>query len=159
MVTLIDSLKKTPAELRHPEKQNRPETAVLKARSAGDPRIEWLGRLGEEEKLARLHAADVFCAPSLRGESFGVVLLEGMASATPIVASDLPGYANVARAGTDALLVPPGDSGALASALTRVLSEPALAAELVSSGCGRAEHFSMQRLAQRYVELYTPLVG
>ena len=61
------------------------------------PRIEWLGRISDEEKFARLRGATVFCAPSLRGESFGVVLLEAMAAGTPIVASNLHGYANVAR--------------------------------------------------------------
>ena len=60
--------------------------------------------------------ADVFCAPSLHGESFGVVLLEAMAASTPIVASDLPGYRHVARPGIEALLVPPGDATALARA-------------------------------------------
>ena len=68
-----------------------PETAALRARWAGDPRVEWLGRLSDEEKVARLRGADVFCAPSLRGESFGVVLIEAMAAETPIVASELPG--------------------------------------------------------------------
>ena len=68
-----------------------PDTAELKARFAGDVRVEWLGRLTDAEKAARMQGADVFCAPSLRGESFGVVLLEAMAAGTPVVASDLPG--------------------------------------------------------------------
>ena len=91
-----------------------PDTATLKARFAGDVRIEWLGRVTDAEKAARMQGADVFCAPSLRGESFGVVLLEAMAARTPVVASDLPGYRNVAIADRDALLVPPGDATALA---------------------------------------------
>jgi phosphatidylinositol alpha-mannosyltransferase len=135
-----------------------PETAALRARWAGDPRVEWLGRLSDEEKVARLRGADVFCAPSLRGESFGVVLIEAMAAETPIVATELPGYANVARAGVDAELVRPGDPRALAAALNRVLEDPEHAARLVASGRERAEGFSMDRLADTYVELYTSLV-
>jgi phosphatidylinositol alpha-mannosyltransferase len=135
-----------------------PETVALRSRWAGDPRVEWLGRLSEEEKVARLRGADVFCAPSLRGESFGVVLLEAMAAETPIVATDLPGYANVARAGVDAELVHPGDPRALAAALRLVLDDPERARRLVASGRERAEGFSMDRLAQRYVGLYTALV-
>jgi phosphatidylinositol alpha-mannosyltransferase len=126
---------------------------------AGDVRIEWLGRISDDEKASRLRAADVFCAPSLRGESFGVVLLEAMAASTPVVASDLPGYANVARAGRDALLVPPGDARALSAALQQVLADPACADELVASGEQRANQFSMEHLAERYVELYASIVG
>jgi phosphatidyl-myo-inositol alpha-mannosyltransferase len=158
LAVLLKAMVELPADVRLWVASDGPETAALKARSAGDPRVEWLGRIGEEEKRARLRGADVFCAPSVRGESFGVVLLEGMASETPIVASDLPGYANVARAGRDALLVAPGDSKALGAAVRRVLEDPQLARELVASGRERAEGFSMTRLAERYVELYTPLV-
>jgi phosphatidylinositol alpha-mannosyltransferase len=96
----------------------------------------------------------VFCAPSLRGESFGVVLLEAMAASTPIVASDLPGYRNVANDDVHAVLVPPGDAKALAAALCRVLEDGSLRRRLVDAGDARANEFSMDRLAERYVELY-----
>lgn len=131
-----------------------PETDRLRAEFAGDPRIEWLGRISDDEKAARLRGADVFCAPSLRGESFGVVLLEAMAAGCAIVASELPGYANVARAGQDALLVPPGDVAALTRALQRALDEPGTAAAIVASGTERAAGFSMDHLAERYVAIY-----
>jgi phosphatidylinositol alpha-mannosyltransferase len=134
-----------------------PETAELRAKHQADPRIEWLGRIDDDEKASRLRGADVFCAPSLRGESFGVVLLEGMAAQTPVVASDLPGYRNVARAGADALLVPPGDACALAGALRKVLTDQACRDTLVTSGWQRAEEFSMDNLARRYVALYSAI--
>lgn len=136
-----------------------PETEVLRAAHPGDGRIEWLGCIDDGDKAVRMRSADVVCAPSLRGESFGVVLLEAMAAQTPVVASDLPGYRNVARAGADALLVPPGDAGALAGALLRVLDDPVLAAALVSSGQQRAEEFSVDTLARRYAELYETVAG
>lgn len=132
-----------------------PATTELRAKHAGDARIEWLGRIDDDEKAARLRGADVFCAPSLRGESFGVVLLEGMAAETPVVASDLPGYRTVARSGADALLVPPGDACALGAALRKVLTDQACRDALVTSGWQRAEEFSMDNLARRYVDLYT----
>jgi phosphatidylinositol alpha-mannosyltransferase len=131
-----------------------PETERLRGRVAGDPRIEWLGPIDEDEKRARLRGADIYCAPSLRGESFGVVLLEAMAAGAAIVASDLAGYRRVARPDQDALLVPPGDPAALAEALGSLLARPARMAELTASGEERVQGFSMDRLADRYVELY-----
>jgi phosphatidylinositol alpha-mannosyltransferase len=129
-----------------------PETEQLKRRAVGD--VEWFGTVGDAPRNSLLRGATAFCAPSLRGESFGVVLLEAMAAGAPIVASAIDGYQNVARAGQDALLVPPGDVDALREALHRLLDEPALRARLVASGRERAEQFSMRRLAQRYLELY-----
>jgi phosphatidyl-myo-inositol alpha-mannosyltransferase len=156
---LLSAMAELPVDVRLWVGSDGPETAQLRARSAGDPRIEWLGRLSDAEKARRLRGADVFCAPSLRGESFGVVLLEAMASDTPVVASDLPGYANVARSGRDALLVAPGDASALARALQQVLADRSLAEELVLSGQARAASFSMERLAETYVELYASVIS
>jgi len=131
-----------------------PDTERLRAQSAGDPRIEWLGRLSDSEKIARLKGADVFCAPSLHGESFGVVLIEAMAAGTCIVASALDGYRNVATDEVDSLLVPAGDAHALSGALERALSDQTLAARLIGAGSTRADDFSMTTLAQRYAEIY-----
>jgi phosphatidylinositol alpha-mannosyltransferase len=131
-----------------------PDTERLRVRHAGDPRITWLGRLSDEEKRRRLKAADIFCAPSLRGESFGVVLLEAMAAGAAIVASDLSGYRLVARPDQDGLLVPPGDAEALAAALNRVLDDPGLRTALVEQGAVRARSFSMDQLADHYLRLY-----
>jgi len=135
-----------------------PQTEELRARVAGDVRVQWLGRISDEERTARIRGADVFCAPSLHGESFGVVLLEGMACDTPVVASEIPGYAKVARGGGDALLVPPGDAEALARAIAKVLADPVLADRLVAAGRERAEEFSMRRLANHYLEAYSSVI-
>jgi phosphatidylinositol alpha-mannosyltransferase len=126
----------------------------LKARFAHDTRIEWLGSVCDGELARRLRGANVVCFPSLHGESFGVVLLEAMAAQTPIVASDIPGYRHVARPDIDGLLVPPDDPAALARAVSRVLNDGALADRLVESGEQRAAEFSLERLAERYIELY-----
>lgn len=130
-----------------------PQTAELKARFP-DPRIEWLGRISDAERVARLRGADVFCAPSLHGESFGIVLLEAMAAHTPVVASDISGYAKVARHGSDAVLVPPGDPTALAAALGGLLASPGRQDELVAAGLQRVGDFSMDSLALTYAGLY-----
>ena len=135
-----------------------PDTERLAAASADDPRIEWLGRLSDHEKIARLKGADVFCAPSLRGESFGVVLIEAMAAGTCIVASSLDGYRNVATDDVDALLVPPGDVEALTAALQRALADQATAERLVEKGSRRADDFSMTTLAEHYARIYRDVV-
>jgi phosphatidylinositol alpha-mannosyltransferase len=101
----------------------------------------------------------VFCAPSLGGESFGVVLLEAMAAGTPIVASDLTGYRLVARPETEAVMVTPGDAIELAAALRRVLDDRELADRLALAGHRRAAEFSMDALADRYEAMYTELIG
>jgi phosphatidyl-myo-inositol alpha-mannosyltransferase len=154
LAVLIAALDHLPPGVRIWVASDGPETERLRARTAGDARVEWLGRISEEEKERRLRGADVLCAPSLHGESFGLVLLEGMAASTPVVASDLPGYRNVARHDREALLVPPGDPAALAASLTRVLDDPAAARRIVTAGDARAAEFSMEHLAEQYLELY-----
>ena len=151
---LLDALRMLPTDVRLQIAGSGSETASLQARSASDPRIEWLGTVTDSEKIARLKGADVLCAPSLRGESFGIVLLEAMAAGAAVVASDLPGYRNVARSGRDGLLVPPGDPVELAGALGRVLSNAAESSRLVAAGYARAETFSMSGLAEQYLERY-----
>jgi phosphatidylinositol alpha-mannosyltransferase len=157
LAVLLEAMRALPGDTRLWVAGDGPETAALQAAHRADARIEWLGRIDDDEKASRLRGADVFCAPSLRGESFGVVLLEGMAAQTPVVASDLPGYRNVARAGADAILVPAGNVDALSDALEKVLENPTCAERLVASGQQRAEEFSMDNLAACYVELYQQL--
>ena len=135
-----------------------PETAGLKQQYGADHRIRWLGPLSEDEKLARLQAADVFCVPSLGGESFGVVLLEAMAAGTPVVASNLPAYRLVTSDGHYGALFTIGNPDALAKALVDSLNGgPAIDHQVVRAR-DRAEDYSMDRLADAYIERYRRLV-
>ena len=154
LAVLLDALAHLPAEVRVWVGGTGPQTDELRARHGGDPRIEWLGRLTDADVAARMRGADVFCAPSLHGESFGVVLLEAMAAGAVVVASRLAGYTNVATDGVDALLTQPGDAEALASTLRKALGDEALRAELTATAERRAQEFSMDRLAELYVEHY-----
>jgi phosphatidylinositol alpha-mannosyltransferase len=156
---LLDAMARMPADVRLWVAGDGPQTAELRAGVEGNARIEWLGRISDEELARRVRGADVFCAPSLHGESFGVVLLEAMAARTAIVASDLPGYRNVATPDVHALLVPPGDADALAAALLRVLEDPPRRDALVEAGDQRAAEFAMDRLAERYLGLYESIIG
>lgn len=154
LAVLLDSMAQLPASARVWVGGVGPQTEQLRARHGADPRISWLGRLSDSEVASRLAAADVFCAPSLGGESFGVVLLEAMAAGATVVASALDGYRNVATDGVDAVLVPPGDTEALGDALLRVVSDNGLRQRLVAAGQTRANSFSMTRLAEAYLDCY-----
>lgn len=134
-----------------------PETDSLRAR--GTPGVEWLGRISEPEKLARLKGATVFCAPALGQESFGIVLLEAMAAGTAVLASDIPGYGNVARHEVNALMVSPDDPYALRLALRRLLDADDLRARLEEAASAHVLDFSLARLAQRYVGVYEQAIS
>ncbi len=129
-----------------------PEQEALRGR--GVPRVQWLGRVSEEEKHSRLRGATIACFPALEGESFGVVLLEAMAAGTAVVASDIDGYRTVSRPDREALLVKPGDADALRGALRALLDDPVLRAGLVDAGARRADEFSMDHLAELFLPLY-----
>ena len=137
---------------------NGPDSPRLRDQYRGDPRVVWLGHVSEATKLELLHRSSVLCAPSRHGESFGVVLLEAVAAGLPVVASDLPGYRALSNNATAARLVPPADPAALARELIRVLSDEHLADSLRTAGLQRACHFSLDGLAERYVEIYEDLL-
>ena len=118
--------------------------------------VSFLGRLPDAALAARYAGSDVFCAPSLGGESFGMVLVEAMASGCPVVASALPGYAEAARGA--ALLARPADAAAFADALWRLAHDPALRARLAARGRARAAALSWGRIADRVQAVYRSAV-
>jgi phosphatidylinositol alpha-mannosyltransferase len=124
---------------------------------AGGLGIAFRGRLSDADLAAAYRAHDLFCAPSLGGESFGMVLVEAMAAGCPVVASDIPGYAEAARGA--ALLSPPGDPGALAAALWRAGEDAELRARLAARGRARAEALSWTRVADRVLHVYEAAGG
>jgi len=119
-----------------------------------DRGVHALGKVSEERKLAELARADVVCAPSLHGESFGMVLTEAFAAATPVLASDIPGYRDVLRDGQDGLLVPPGDALALAEALRTLALDPPLRARMARAARERAERFAWPHVAAEVLDCY-----
>jgi phosphatidyl-myo-inositol alpha-mannosyltransferase len=122
------------------------------ARRAARLGITFLGRLSDAELALRYRASDVLCAPSLGGESFGMVLAEAMAAGCPVVASDIPGYAEAARGA--ALLAKAGDPGALAVALWRAASDRELRGELLARGFARAGALCWSHVAARVRLVY-----
>jgi phosphatidylinositol alpha-mannosyltransferase len=134
-----------------------PGSEVQRRRHPESERVKWLGVLSDEQVAARLAGADVLCAPSLYGESFGMVLLEGLAAGCAVVASDIDGYR--AAAGGHAALVPPDDADALARAIGVALADASEGTGLSSPEARKAaveyaRGWSMDTLAQRFVEVY-----
>jgi phosphatidylinositol alpha-mannosyltransferase len=113
-----------------------------------------LGKVSEERKVAELARADVLCAPSLGGESFGMVLTEAFAAGTPVVASDIAGYRDVVRDTVDGVLTPRGDAQALAETLRRLALEPQRRAQMALAARKRAERFAWPHVAAEVLEVY-----
>jgi phosphatidylinositol alpha-mannosyltransferase len=113
-----------------------------------------LGRVDDAHKVAALRAADVLCAPSLGGESFGMVLTEAFAAGTPVVASDIAGYRDVVADGVDSVLVPRGDPTRLAEALRDLALDPARTERLAAAAAAGAGRFAWPRVAEQVVAAY-----
>lgn len=116
--------------------------------------VDFIGFVSRED-LPRYYAScNVFCAPSIYRESFGIVLLEAAASGRPVVATNIPGYASVLTNGKEALLVEPRDPQALALAIVRVLADHTLQRQLAANGQITAAHYAWPKVAARVLECY-----
>lgn len=119
--------------------------------------LQWIdvrGRVSGEHLWAELHEADVLCAPSLAGESFGMVLTEAFAAGTPVVASAIAGYSDVVEDGVDGLLVPPGDPQRLAEELQRIHHEPERLAAMGEAARRSAQRYAWPHVADQVTEVY-----
>jgi phosphatidyl-myo-inositol alpha-mannosyltransferase len=113
-----------------------------------------LGKVSDERKQTELEAADVLCAPSLGGESFGMVLTEAFAAGITVVASDIAGYRDVVQDGVDGVLVPPGDPHALAETLHDLWADPPRRVALAKAATESAERFAWPKVASEVMGAY-----
>lgn len=116
--------------------------------------VRVLGKVSDDVKQRELERAHVLCAPSLRGESFGMVLTEAFAAGTPVVASDIAGYRDVVRDGVDGVLVPPGDAQRLAEALRDIWEEPEVRTEMARAAAADVQRFAWPQVAAEVMEAY-----
>ncbi len=137
-----------------------PLRAGLEAQAAArglDSAVLFVGQRRDVPRLLR--ALDVFILPSLR-EAFPIAVLEAMAAARPVIATDVGGVPEVVQAGETGLLVPPNDVAALTEALGRLVTDPGLAARLGRAGQARVHaEFTIDRMVDRVEALYTALAG
>jgi phosphatidyl-myo-inositol alpha-mannosyltransferase len=142
--------RRVPAEL-HVVGVDPDELAPLLIDTEG---VRALGRVDDERKRAVLEDAHVLCAPSLGGESFGMVLTEAFAAGTPVVASDIPGYRDVVADERDGLLVPRGDATRLAETLRDLALDPGRNARLAAAAARSAERYAWPRVAAQVASVY-----
>ncbi|HKP89447.1 MAG TPA: glycosyltransferase family 4 protein, partial [Thermoleophilaceae bacterium] len=116
--------------------------------------VDVRGRVSEDEKWRLLHASDLVCAPSLGGESFGMVLTEAFAAGTPVVCSDIAGYRDVLRDGVDGLLVPAADPAALGEALLALAIDPERRSRMALAARERARRFGWETVTGEVLETY-----
>lgn len=131
--------------------------ALVPARLRSD--VVFLGRVGQDDLPRFYRSADVFVAPALGGESFGIVLIEAMAAGTPVVASDIPGYRSVVRDDLHGRLVPPGDPSALAEALESLLDNPSRRRAMGQEAQRHVQGYDWSAVAARLRTLYQQVAG
>jgi phosphatidylinositol alpha-mannosyltransferase len=121
--------------------------------------VRMLGKVSDEEKWDELEQADVLCAPSLRGESFGLVLTEAFANGTPVVASNIVGYRDVVQDGVDGILVPPGDAQALAETLRELYHQPEVRTSMALAAARNVEQFAWPHIADELLKAYEDAIA
>jgi phosphatidyl-myo-inositol alpha-mannosyltransferase len=132
---------------------------LMRRERLGRDGVDLLGSVSEDALTEELLSAKALCAPSLGRESFGMVLTRAFACATPVVASDIEGYTDVATAETG-VLVPPGDVVALTRALVGILEDEPRRTVLGHAARVLAERrYSWDGIAQKLVEIYESLAG
>ena len=121
--------------------------------------LRFLGQVDDAEKASALRSADVYCAPNTGGESFGIVLVEAMATGTPVVAADLDAFRRVLADGRAGRLVPVGDSDALAEALNAVLGDARLRARYVKAATAEVQRYDWSVVAGDIIRVYETVAG
>ena len=111
-----------------------------------------------EELPSYYNTADIFCSPATGWESFGMVLMEAMATGKPIVASDIPGYAGLISHGVEGLLVKPQDEKTLASAILSLLQDKSMREKMGEKGKLKAQDYSWEVVAQKVMSYYQKLL-
>ncbi len=122
--------------------------------SAVRDHVRFLGLISDDEKVAAFHSVDLYVAPNTGGESFGIILLEAMASGAPVLASDIDAFDRVLMQGTCGAMFRNGDSGDLARRAVSVLGDPEERERLTVEGHRRALAFDWSSVARDVVRVY-----
>ncbi len=121
--------------------------------------VVFVGYVSYDELPRYYKTADIFCAPAIGWESFGIILLEAMAMGKPIVASNIDGYASLVTHGVEGLLVPPKDVEMLAQALITLCASESLRQEIGARGRVKAADYSWEHIARRVLDCYVRVLS
>ncbi|GAA2992689.1 glycosyltransferase family 4 protein [Kitasatospora albolonga] len=116
--------------------------------------VEFLGMVSDEEKARLLRSVDLYVAPNTGGESFGIILVEAMSAAAPVLASDLDAFKQVLDGGGAGELFPVEDAGALADAAVRLLADPERLAELREAASRHVRRFDWSTVGADILAVY-----
>jgi phosphatidylinositol alpha-mannosyltransferase len=136
-----------------------PDDAVAGLDPRVRERVTLLGAVSERDKARMLRSVDVYAAPNVGGESFGIILTEAMAAGAAIVASDLDAFRRVLDDGRAGVLVPVGDPHALAQGVADLLDDPARRAELSERARRAVAAFDWSTVAKRVVDVYQTTIA
>ncbi|WP_411133102.1 glycosyltransferase family 4 protein [Streptomyces sp. C10] len=117
-------------------------------------RVEFLGMVSDEDKARLLRSVDLYVAPNTGGESFGIILVEAMSAAAPVLASDLDAFAQVLDQGEAGELFTNEDADALAAAAVRLLGDPARLTELRERGTRHVRRFDWSTVGADILAVY-----
>lgn len=123
------------------------------------PHLRLLGQADDETKARMLRSVDVYCAPNLGGESFGMILTEAMAAGTAVAASDLDSFRRVLDEGRAGMLFPTGDPDGLADALRELLTDPARRGSLAAAAGERVVIYDWPVVVTQVLRVYETAVA
>jgi len=129
----------------------------VKSRNLND--VVFVGGVSQEELPRYYKTADIFCSPATGRESFGIVLLEAMASGKPVVASSIEGYRCVITNGIEGILVPPKNEKKLEQALLTLISDPEMRRKMGENGLRKAQEYSWEKVASRVYACYVKILN
>jgi phosphatidylinositol alpha-mannosyltransferase len=121
--------------------------------------VRFLGQISDSDKISLFQSLDLYVAPNLGGESFGIILAEAMAAHAAVVASDLDSFRDVLDGGKAGALFPTGSSAGLAQQVVRLLDDPAARQELTRAADRRVARFDWGRVADEVLAVYETVVA
>jgi phosphatidyl-myo-inositol alpha-mannosyltransferase len=121
--------------------------------------LRFLGQVDDEQKASAMRSADVYCAPHIGGESFGIVLVEAMAAGTPVVASDLDAFRRVLLDGAAGRLVPVDDAAGLADGLIEMLEDDTVRARYIEAAGHAVRRYDWSVVARQITRVYETVAG